>query len=189
MALIVLRHTRPERAEGLCYGRTDLPLGADFEAEADRLSAELPKVSRILSSPLSRCRRLAERLGAARALTVEVEPRLVEIDFGSWENRPWAALPREEIDAWADDLLHARPHGGETVAELAERVAGVLDAALAAGERTLLVAHAGVARAALAWDGAAEPWQAPLDFGAWLTLSRRAPSRSSGSHSPDLRPA
>jgi alpha-ribazole phosphatase len=62
MALILVRHTRPQGAEGLCYGRTDLDLDASFDAHAARLGAELPAVVRILSSPLSRCLRLAQVL-------------------------------------------------------------------------------------------------------------------------------
>lgn len=180
MGLIVLRHTRPEAAEGLCYGRLDLALAADFEAEAARLVADLPPVARIVSSPLSRARRLANALGAARGLTVEIDARLTEMDFGAWEGHLWAELPRDELDAWAADLLGARPHGGESVQALADRVADAMEDLYAGPRPTLIVAHAGVAKAALAWSGAAEPWTATLDFGAWVEISPPAPPRSSG---------
>lgn len=180
MALIVLRHTRPLGAEGLCYGRTDLPLAPDFEAEARRIAAALPPVVRIVSSPLSRARRLADAVAVARGLPVEVDPRLTEMDFGTWEGRTWDALPRDELDAWALDLLGACPHGGETVAALAARVAEALDVLHRGPVPALVVAHAGVAKAALAWAGAANPWEARLDFGAWLPVSLPARSRSSG---------
>ncbi|HBF90413.1 MAG TPA: phosphoglycerate mutase, partial [Hyphomonas atlantica] len=42
-------------------------------------------------------------------------------DFGRWEMQPWGDLPRHELDAWANDFLDARPHGGESVAELTAR--------------------------------------------------------------------
>lgn len=172
--VIILRHTRPDGHEGLCYGRTDLALGPDFAAAAEAVLAGLPAVATIRSSPLSRCRRLAERVATARGLPLEIDPRLAEFDFGAWEGRPWADLPRAELDAWAADFHNARPHGGETVAELAARVRAALDDATpGATPGALWVSHAGVARAAAALTGRAEGWATQLDFGAWLDLSRR----------------
>lgn len=167
MAVIVLRHTRPEGHEGLCYGRADLALAPGFEADAAAIVANLPPVSAVRSSPLSRCLRLAERIAAARNLPLATDPRLAEFDFGTWERRPWAEIPRAELDAWAADFRHARPHGGETVAELAARVAAALAEATPG---TLWVTHAGVARAAAAALGRAGGWDTRLDFGRWLDL-------------------
>jgi alpha-ribazole phosphatase len=168
MALILLRHGRPAGADGLCYGRTDLPPGPDLARQARRLAAQLPPVRRIVTSPLARCARLAERLAEARGLGLAADPRLVELDFGAWEGRRWDAIPRAEIDAWAADLLNARPHGGETVAELAARTAAALADHGAPG--TLIVTHMGVIRAALHHAGAPDPWAARVDFAAWVTL-------------------
>lgn len=119
MSLILLRHTIPQGAEGVCYGRTDLPLAPGLDVEVTRLLAELPPVMRIVSSPLTRCRQLAEAIGRARQHRVEIDPGLIEMDFGAWENRPWAELPRAQIDQWAEDFQNAKPHGGESVADLA----------------------------------------------------------------------
>lgn len=171
MSLIVLRHTQPLVADGLCYGRSDLALAPGFGVEVARLAAELPPVAAVVTSPLARCRLLAERLAVARGLSVTVEPRITEMDFGAWEGRPWAALPRGELDAWAADLLHARPHGGETVAELSARVSAAL-ADWAAGPRPLLaVTHAGVIKALRVRRDGPAAWQGTLAFGAWETLA------------------
>ena len=167
MAVILLRHTRPAVAEGTCYGRTDLALAPCFAAEAARLADALPRVQRIVTSPLSRCHRLATHLAAARGLALDIDPRLTEMDFGSWEGQPWDAIPRPELDAWAEDLLHARPHGGETVAELAARTRAALDD-LALGPRPVLaVTHAGVIKAARAARQGPDAWQSTLPFGGW----------------------
>lgn len=167
MSLILLRHTRPAVAEGICYGRTDLALAPGFAAEAARIAAKLPPVAVVVTSPLGRCRRLAEAIAAARGLPLAVEPRITEMDFGAWEGRAWAALPRAELDAWAEDLLHARPHGGETVAELAARVAAAA-ADWAVGPRPLLaVTHAGVIKAFRVRRDGADAWHGSLGFGAW----------------------
>lgn len=168
MALILLRHTRPVGADGTCYGTTDLPPGPDLPNEARRLAAQLPTVARIVTSPLWRCARLAAALGEARGLAVIRDARLRELDFGSWEGLKWDRVPRAELDLWAADLLHARPHGGETVAEMAARVAAALDEHGTPG--TLIVTHMGVIRAALARAGRDGAWEAKVAFGGWLEV-------------------
>lgn len=170
MGLILLRHTRPAVAEGLCYGRTDLPLDeAAFAARLPILTASLPRIDRIRTSPLSRCRRLAEAIGAVHDLTPEVDPRLIEMDFGRWETRSWSTLPRAELDAWAGDFDNARPHGGETVAELARRVDAALREAPSPGT-TLWVTHAGIVRAACALCSLHAGWDTSLPFGEWMEI-------------------
>ena len=164
---LILRHTRPEVAPGLCYGRADLALALGWEAEADTILAALPPVVALRSSPLTRCRALAERISDARALPLALDPRLTEIDFGAWETRPWDDIPHAELDAWAADFHHARPHGGESVAMLAERVGRALSEAVPG---TLWVAHAGVARAVAALTGHPDGWDLRLDYGAFVTL-------------------
>ncbi len=170
MSLILLRHTRPDVAEGTCYGRTDLALAVGFAAEADRLADTLPPLAAVVTSPLARCRRLAEAIAARRGLTVQVDPRITEIDFGRWEGVPWADIPRAELDAWAADLLHARPHGGETVAELAGRVGAAL-ADWRRGPRPLLaVTHAGVIKAVRVRRAGPAAWEGSLGWGMWETV-------------------
>ncbi len=173
MSLILLRHTRPAIPEGICYGRTDLAPGADFEATAAALAATLPAVAAIRSSPLTRCLRLAERIASARGLALEIDPLLIEMDFGSWETRPWTAIDRTELDAWAADFDHARPHGGESVAMLASRVGAALDASPPADPPVLWVTHSGVIRAACALTGAGEGWSTETGFAEWRALSSR----------------
>ena len=121
MALTLLRHTRPAGGDGVCYGRSDIGLAADVASEAEALAARLPRPDRIVTSPLARCRRLADHLGARLSLPVAIDPDWQEMDFGHWEGLPWSAVPRAELDAWAADLMHARPHGGESVAMLLAR--------------------------------------------------------------------
>lgn len=171
MPLILLRHTRPAVAPGLCYGRSEIDLADDFEPALAAILRDLPPLAQVTTSPLGRCRRLAERIAAARGLPLAEDPRLAEIDFGAWEGRPWRDLPRPELDAWAADFHHARPHGGETIAELAVRVAAALAELDADGPAVLWVSHAGVARAACAALDLPPGWDTRLAFGAWLELA------------------
>lgn len=168
MALILLRHTTPDVAPGLCYGRTDLPLAAAFEAEAEAVLARLPKVAGIVTSPLFRCRALAERIGAARGCAVAEATALIEMDFGAWEGLAWADIPRAELDAWAADFMGYDGHGGESVAALLGRVGPALDGL---APDTLVVCHAGVIKAALAHRGVDGAWDHRTPFGGHLRLS------------------
>jgi len=175
MPLILIRHPRPAVAEGVCYGRADLAVGPELGVTLAAALAGLPEVRAVVTSPLARCRRLAEAIAAARRLPLAVDARIAEMDFGAWEGRPWAALPRAELDAWAADFRDARPHGGESVAMLERRVAAALAETPPGSPPVLWVSHMGVARAASALLGRPPGWETQLAFGAWLDLRAAGP--------------
>lgn len=144
--MYLLRHTRVAVPAGVCYGRADVPLADDFTAAAEAARRGLPAgLQRIVTSPSSRCRRLA----AALAASPVVDPRLQELDFGAWELRRWDDLPRAAVDHWAEDFVHRAPPEGETFADLALRATAAARAYYD-GVPTLFVTHAGVIRALLA---------------------------------------
>lgn len=170
MALILLRHTAPACGTALCYGRTEVPLAPGFPAEAAAVEAGLPPLDAVATSPAGRARALADHIAASRGLAAHADSRLAELDFGRWEGLPWDAVPRAELDAWAADLLHARPHGGESVAMLQTRVAAALEEYRRRPGTVLLVTHAGVVRAARVLAGEAGAWQSRIGWGEWLRL-------------------
>ena len=147
MALTLIRHTRPAVKPGICYGRTDLALAHTFAEEAEAVLAQLEPAAALVSSPLSRCRALAELIGSALHLQPAYDRRLQEMDFGTWEGRDWNDIPRTELDAWASDFLHAQPHGGESVHAFVARVHEVLAELRQDGVSRLVVTHAGVIKA------------------------------------------
>lgn len=171
MALILLRHTTPDVAPGICYGQTDLDVAASFGTEAASALASLPAFDRIVSSPLRRCRKLAEFISAEVGVPIVSDPRLMEMDFGSWEGRAWSEIERSEIHAWASDFYHAQPHGGESVAILHARIRAALDDLSDRDTSTLIVSHAGVIRAALARGETAEDFNTEIAFGGFVTMS------------------
>ena len=171
MALILLRHTTPDVAPGICYGQTDLNVAASFVREATAALGALPAFDRIVSSPLLRCRKLADFIAAEVSLPVSIDPRIIEMDFGTWERRPWSEIERREIDAWAADFYHARPHGGESVSALHDRVRNAIDEFRDQDGSTLIVCHAGVIRAALARGEKAEDFNTEIAFGGVVTMS------------------
>ncbi|MEM9782689.1 MAG: histidine phosphatase family protein [Pseudomonadota bacterium] len=175
-----LRHPRVAVAPGLCYGRLDVALGPTADVEIAEALAATPRVSAVWRSPAGRCAALAEALAERDGVAVVVDPRLHELDFGTWEGRPWDEIDRAESDPWAADPRCLAPPGGERFDDLIARVAGLLeetDLPCDAG----VVAHAGVIRAArmlLAGDSfetvfaAAVPYARPIDLkdvAPWLT--------------------
>lgn len=173
--MILVRHLRPLAAEGRCYGRSEVAVARPGPGEARRILRAAGRIERVVSSPLRRCRALARLLAAEAGAPLRLDPDWREIDFGRWEGVPWAAIPRAELDAWAADLAGARPHGGESVAMLRERVRRAI-ARLGGGRRgarTLVVTHAGPIRAALFLAGAGEgAWTRPVGFGEVVAVPR-----------------
>jgi alpha-ribazole phosphatase len=141
--IFLIRHPRPAVAPGLCYGATDLDATEDVLDCAARLREALPVQVRLFSSPMRRCRRLAEALHPA----VTYDERLREIDFGSWELQDWSQIPRAELDAWAAAPMTYAPPGGESVAAMQRRVSAFLnERRTPGGEDFAAITHAGVIR-------------------------------------------
>ncbi|OAM91819.1 histidine phosphatase family protein [Termitidicoccus mucosus] len=153
-AALLIRHTSVAVVRGVCYGQSDVPLAATFAAEAADVRARLPWVpTEVWSSPSARALRLAETLGAP---AVRIDARLLELNFGDWENRAWESFHDAQSEAWARDPWNARPPNGETAAGLHHRVgevrAGLLARLVGTGgagrpsPRIAIVTHAGVIR-------------------------------------------
>lgn len=147
MELFLIRHTAPAVVSGTCYGRTDVPLAETAERDIQATLAPLPKFDRVYSSPAQRCVRLANALVRRDACGLSLAPALLELDFGDWEQLPWARIPREHSDPWAADTWNRAPPGGETEQALWARVADWYRTALPAPvSRCAIVAHGGSLR-------------------------------------------
>lgn len=148
-----------------------------------RLSAQSVQVA-----PERRTRETAAALG----LDARVEPELRDLDRGEWAGGTLESVGPEEMTAWLTDPSFGPP-GGESIADLVERVRGWLAGVAATGVDTLAVTHPAVVRAVVlsAMDAPAQSlWRLdvpPLSLtrlhhrGAW-TL------RSFGYDSPRLTP-
>jgi alpha-ribazole phosphatase len=110
---------------------------------------------RLISSPLQRCARFAEELGAHLGVPVQLDKDLQELHFGAWEGQSAAALMETDAQAlglfWADPYSFTPPQG-EPVADFSTRVLAALQRlhATCTGERILLISHGGVMRLLLA---------------------------------------
>ncbi|MFE6996544.1 histidine phosphatase family protein [Microbacterium sp. NPDC057659] len=142
--LVLLRHGETEWSrEGRHTGLSDIPLTAHGEDLA-RQAGELVRgydFGLVLTSPLQRSRRTAELAG----LDAQVDPLLIEWDYGGYEGRTSSDIRAElgyNWTAFTHGVIRGRTPG-ETVEEVAARASRVLTRVLPAmveGD-VALVAH------------------------------------------------
>src|SRR5438270_6453766 len=116
-------------------GRTDIPLTERGERNAVRLGERLAGLTfaRVFTSPLQRARRTCELAGFGDI--AEVDPELVEWDYGACEGRLTADIRKERPD-W--QLFRDGCPGGETPAAVGARADRVLERVRAVGGDVLL---------------------------------------------------
>lgn len=156
--LLLIRHTAPDIAPGVCYGRQDIPARlaertawlADWDA-GRHPGQPWPACQRLISSPAQRCRALAVALSQRLGLPLRIDPTWQEMDFGAWEGQSWDAIGQPAIDAWAADPLDFAPGDGESARTMAQRVVQACEALHRLGQDTILVTHGGVIRLLQAW--------------------------------------
>ncbi len=156
----LLRHGSPEGGRAYRGHSIDDPLSekgwAQMWAAVGGEAVGMVPWTRIVSSPLIRCSDFAEALGARHGLPVSVDARFREVGFGRWEGRTPDQIQRENPDEYAAffrDPVHSRPPAAEPLRDFVERVAAAFGDCLRenAGEHVLVVAHAGVIRAVMAY--------------------------------------
>ncbi len=179
--LILVRHGETIwNAERRFQGAQDVPLSPRGEAQARALAARLAgeSIQRIYSSDLQRAHVTATLIAEPHGLPVQIEPRLREISFGAWEGMTYEGIHMrypEGLAWWEADPMNAAPPGGETLAQLQERVESLLAelAALPADETALLVGHGGSLQVLLCVALGLVPrarWQFRLDPGSLSEL-------------------
>ena len=156
-----IRHAPVVNHGGRLYGQTDLSADTTERTRFEALARALPAGAVWLASALRRTHETAAAIADARADTKQeaplwdVEPDLGEQNFGAWQGLTWG-----ELAARRGDLAHKfwvapadfTPPGGESFAQVVERVAPIIDRRTARheGGDIVAVAHGGTIRAALA---------------------------------------
>ena len=173
--LYFLRHGETDwNAEGRLQGQQDIALNPLGRRQATRAGQKLRKIfqaGRIDAaallwqvSPLSRTRdtmTLARAQLGLPADGVRLEDRLKEFTFGCWEGKTWPEVVAEDPKGAAArdrDKWNFCPPGGESYAELAQRLRPWLDEQRAP---TVVVSHGGVARALMHLVGGLPVARAP----------------------------
>jgi broad specificity phosphatase PhoE len=172
-----VRHGQTElNATGRLQGRLDVPLSALGEQQAAAVAAGFASapVTRVVSSPLQRAVATATAIADEHGLAVEIDRRLVELDYGDWDGRALADVPAEAWAAWRTEAGFAPP-GGETLADVAARVASfcrdVLDDTLVIAVSHVSPIKAAVCNALQVDDRVT--WRMQLDVAAVTRIGRR----------------
>lgn len=132
-------------------GRVQAAKAADAVYAIGRRSwKDLPLVSRVIASPLTRTQETGDAVARRLGVKVETQPLIREVEFGEWQG-----LTGDEIVSGYGNALHdwrfgeSAPPGGESMAD----VGGRLDQAL----RELAADHA---RLSAAGDDVERAWAA-----------------------------
>ena len=157
MTLFLVRHGRTAaNASGLLLGRLDPPLDDEGERQAaavgDAIHGEAARGSRVISSPLVRCRTTAAAIAERLGLDVEVDERWIELDYGELDGVPLRDVPPDLWERWRADPEYVAG-GGESLVALGLRVRAAADelAPDAATKDVVVVSHVSPIKAAVAW--------------------------------------
>jgi probable phosphoglycerate mutase len=160
--IFLVRHGQSMwHADNRYCGVSDVELSPRGHEQANRLAAWSAKqrIDAICVSPLKRALDTASPSARALGLTVHVEPRLAELDFGQCEGLTTGEMAKEFPEAWAafeiDPVRHHLP-GGEDPRHLVDRAANAFNdfAAAYPGGRAMVIAHSTLIRLMLChWLG------------------------------------
>lgn len=150
--IAILRHGEPVGGRRFRGSGADDPLSATGWRQMNASMSQTGVWGSVVTSPLRRARDFAEAFATRNGLPWRVEDDLREIGMGSWEGRAPDEIAAADPDGYAAyyaDPVACMPPGAEPLANFRTRVAAALDALEGPGP-VLVVAHAGVARVALA---------------------------------------
>jgi broad specificity phosphatase PhoE len=148
--LLLVRHGETEsNRKGLALGRADVPMNGLGQEQATQLAEALRRepIGAVYTSPLSRTRETAGRIGDALGLDVLIDDSLIEMDVGELDGLEFAEVRErypEFIETWLsqDGPDHAMP-GGESLRDVRDRAWRFVErtAKEHAGETVCAVTH------------------------------------------------
>ena len=171
MEFILIRHTKVNTKEGVCYGHTDVDLAPSFEKEKKAIQKRLShhNFDVVYASPLSRCKKLAESLFANKE--INYDDRLKELNFGDWEGLDWDKISSSsEAEAFFNDYINTACPGGESYQDMLNRVKAFYNEIETKheGKKIAIVTHGGPIRAFICVVEGASPMDAferKVDYG------------------------
>lgn len=146
MIVHLVRHTRVNLPQGICYGQSDVPVMDNWEVDAQHIKQKFDYLDEplVYSSPLIRCRLLAEKLSTR----VNYDNRLKELNFGDWELKPWDEISGAEAENWMNNFVITPCPNGESYLDLYKRVKSFLnELSNCHDDEVIIVTHGGVIRA------------------------------------------
>ena len=148
MILWTIRHTKPHNPQNVCYGRLDFDVSPSFQDEfppvLEALKQQKANPELFYTSPLLRCKRLAEKVSEVVGFSPTECANIAEVHFGDWENQLLTEIDRSQMNAWKNDLRGYRFPNGESFYDVDKRVSKHLEYCLEQNKECLWVTHAGV---------------------------------------------
>ena len=153
MDIYLIRHSAVYNPNKLCYGQSEIPLEenftVDFDWIKDALQAQFTADTLFISSPFRRCTKLADYLSDGY---YQINNQITEINFGSWEMKPWSKIDEHEMNPWMQDFVNYRIPKGENFIDLFERVISFYEEIIQKEVKNIiLVTHAGVIRSLVSY--------------------------------------
>ena len=138
--------------EGRFQGRADVELSARGLEQVARLATRLStsEIAAVYSSPLARARQTAMAIAAVAGCEVEIDDRLIELDYGEWDGRPLGDIDPSAWAAWRADPSFAPP-GGESLVAVTARVESFCDERLNERQTIVAVSHVSPIKTAVCW--------------------------------------
>jgi broad specificity phosphatase PhoE len=178
--IVLVRHGQTDaNRDGLLLGRADPALNERGRAQAAAVAATIaPTPVAVVTSSLRRTMETARTIAARWDLPVEVDDRLIELDYGEWDQRPLGEVSADAWTHWRTNPDFAPP-GGESLTSVQERVAScaseLLERAGVEGGPVVAVSHVSPIKAAVAWALGVGPevsWRLRLDVAGVSTIAR-----------------
>ncbi len=173
MLVHLIRHTKPEIDEGICYGQTDLNLAKSFEREAQTVLAKLkPHYDCVITSPLQRCSRLASKIKTDNRLS---DDRIIEYNFGDWELKKWSEFTCDATQFWMNNFVEQPTPNGDSLISMKSRVDEFWQELIDSPYKCVaVVTHSGVQRlihGLILETPMSHLFRLQLDFGAVIELN------------------
>lgn len=150
--ILLVRHPETEaNVTGRWVGRGNAPLTAVGQEQVPRLVREIADFApdALWCSPLARTRAVADPAAVATGLSVKIDDRLTELDFGAAEGLTYEEAIGRGIPFEFKSEDHPVAPGGESRRDILQRTAEVLAEAMSSADRIAVVTHGGVFRSAL----------------------------------------
>ena len=126
--IYIIRHGQTElNIKQVLQGRSNYPLNEKGIAQAREAAERLREAAfaKVYSSPLIRAVQTAEII--APGVTVTIDERLIEMDYGPYEGMDLTA-PDEKIRTFFSDFVHnPAPEGMESLQSVTERLGNFLE--------------------------------------------------------------
>lgn len=151
MNIYITRHGQTNLNKNkLMQGRSDIPLNDNGRKQAELARGEVDSISfdAIYASPLDRAIETASIIGNVDRSSIIIDHRIIEADFGPYEQKPYGKLGLLMTLYWALPEIFPAPKGVESIKSMVSRSRDFLkDISKLDYENVLIVCHGGIIRA------------------------------------------